>query len=202
MKYEIVEDFFIQEIREDEQGEFYDIETCDKIIEEKLEVKDISYKIREETLKTLNIPNVIDSRKKYSKGYMYNVLEYQHNLEGFSFNLGVIVWNKETKEISYKFIQKDYLDKLVSIMPKLSFIQEIIESNKKHIEEIIKEEDSISNLRRFIINYGINYPLTHNYRYRLGNSHLEFENEKEEFNIKKIIDKVYKSNISNHFKEN
>jgi len=130
--------------------------------------------------------------KQKSKIYSFNVIKQKHKLQGFVINLGVVVWNKETEEISYKFIDKDKMKDLLNLMPKMHFIEDIIES----VERNFKKCD-VSELRKYIVNYSMgSYPLTHSFEYEFCNSCGSYGDNTD---ISIVVDRLYNDFIGCHF---
>ena len=187
---------------------------------EKQNKKDVIYfnsfeEAQENRIKQLNdIDNTFDFKKiesvshgekffipeKKLKSYMYNVLKYQHRLRGFTFNIGIVMWNKETNEISYKFIEDKDLNKLIKIMPNLKFIKHLIKNVKHSLSKI----ENTLDLKLYIVDYKVGYGFEHGFQYNIGSSFLDYNDiDKKNRTIEDNLDNYYNEYIGTHFeKEN
>ena len=150
--------------------------------------------------KSVSYGKKISLPEKNLKSYMYNVLQYQHRLIGFTFNIGIVIWNKETNEISYKFIEKKYLNKLIKIMPNLKFINHLIENVKTSLSKI----ENTLDLKSYIVDYKVGYAFEHGFQYNIGSSFLDY-NDVDKINrtIEENLEIYYNDYIGIHFeKEN
>lgn len=173
----------------------YSYEEANKIISENLYKKDLSSKIKD--VEPLKIPIKLLNYKPHKtvKSYSFNILKYEPRLSGFTFNIAIIIWNKETNEYLIKFIKDEDINKLVSIMPKTNFIFEI----KKNFDYFFKEPKSIEEIKKMIISYfGKNYPLEYFFKYEYWHTWLQYDED----NIKKVGDDLYNSYIDYIFKSN
>ena len=190
-KYKICKERFIVRDRE---GTFT-LEEAESIVDKYLEEQDSSSGIK------FNEEIVMDETYKldatYSIAYNYNIIEYKHKLEGFTFNIGIIVWNKDTKEYRIKVMEDEHLKKILSVMPGLWFMGDLITILKE-----VKFED-IEDLRRYINdNFGNNsYPKTYYFKYPLSQMVLDHKNNKEDINIDDTIDRQYEWYIGCNFEE-
>lgn len=132
----------------------------------------------------------------FTKKYSYNVLAEKHAFEGFTINLGVIVWNKETGEISYRLMDDDKLDSLISVIPGMRFMKDIVELYKVRFEEM--KEEGVVKLRRLINRHSTGYPLSYNYVHSLAGFLIQ---RGEGRGIESVTNMVYDNYIGSHFRE-
>lgn len=152
-------------------------------------------------LKEIQIPSVLISKrnKKFSQTFSYNVLEYIHEGTGFTFNFCVILWNKETNQYGFKLIEKQHLDKLLTAMPKLDFLETL----KFNFLENLSRIKSINDIRNYVItSNGTNLPLSYKFKFSLRNTYVFYtENNEtsqmEDFNT--VLEEIYSSYIGKHF---
>ncbi len=151
-------------------------------------------------LKEIQIPSLFKNKqnKKFSQAFSYNVLEYTHEGTGFTFNFCIILWNKETNQYGFKFIDKEHLNKLLVAMPKLEFL-EVLKSN---FQEKLTRIHSIEDIRNFVLSVsGSGLPLSYRFKFTLKNVYMHYtetDNEAiEDFN--NVLESIYESYIGRHF---
>lgn len=172
---------------------FKEFQEAEKEMYIRLERKDKSSGL---SIKKEKIIHNIKLEETKSKLYNYNVLRFQNDLEGNIINLAVVIWNKETKEIEYKFINKEILNKVIELMPGFESSKKIIQIEKKRLKKY-KVLNDFDALRKHLFFYSKSYPLTHNYIFELG--HL-YRGHNDNIEIKKVLKRIYNSYIGNNYK--
>ena len=192
--------FLFEKYNKSNQNMIFDtIEDAEEELKQILEKEDKSSKAHSSLTVQQQENPMFNSLSRYSKSYMYNSLQFSNVFNGFSFTIGIIAWNKETNEISFKLIEESLVNKLFSIMPNLYFMKDVIDINKRHLE-IYKKQEDINSLKKYITSYGTNYPLTHGFKFKLGNLILDHQDSIEDFDINNTVDSLYDSYIANHFR--
>jgi hypothetical protein len=102
---------------------------------------------------------------KISTRYEYNVLQYKHNLTGFTFNIAIIIWNHELNEIGFKLIEEEQIDKLISIMPNIKFLKAL----EINLTQQLNKINNIIELEEFIIEYNNCNSYEHNFLFNFSN---------------------------------
>jgi len=202
--YVILNKFYIQQRLKEEfllqnpNDIFYeDKGSAEEQVKLNIEKADYSRDTCEKTPLKNNFKYLTDKRSAFSRGYSYNVLKFKPGLEGFEFNIGIIVWNKETNEIAFKFMEEKQQDLLISVMPNISFLKEVIRVNNM----LFSNFKTISFLREFIITFNNGYPLTYYFDNALC-SHIEsHKDNKDSFSIESVLNDIYHSKIGSHFIE-
>jgi hypothetical protein len=180
---------------QDETGDidFLSYEEAELKVENYLETQDRSGELK--NTKAFN-HGKLQIKERTTKTYSYNVLKQVVGLEGFSFNLFVIVWNKETNECVWKFIEEDKLKSLINLMPDTWFMEDIVENTERTVNRANKE--GIKAIRSMINKHSFGYPLTYNYIFDLCSTIRGFD-EQTDINI--VLESIYDRYIGRHFKE-
>lgn len=159
---------------------------CLKIVDDNLYKNDLSKDITEINYKFNNNNLIFNKLKKSVKVYSFNIIQYKPQFSDFTFNIGVVVWNKESKECCVKFIDDDFINSLSKIM-NVEFIKVI----KDHfLKNVFTLDLSILDIKKNIIHNSISH-LEYSFKFDNWNYWNQYEN----YDIRLALEDIYKSYI-------
>jgi hypothetical protein len=188
--YMIVNDFYMKKERGAFQHSnnldfFSNEEECLMKIEENIEEADVSSKIY---LKKGISEGKIQLADTYAQRFSYNILQYQPKFEGHIFNLGIVIWSKETGEVKYKFIKDKQLQKLVKVMPGLKHISYVLENFKK------QKTKNIHKTRHLILSTN-NHCNELFFKHKLLTRYTKHEKNMDNISIKEVCNNIYNDKV-------
>jgi len=184
--YMIVNDFYMKKeksiFQHTTSNEFFsNEEECLMKIEDNIDEIDNSSSIY---LKEAISVGKIKTKETYAQRFSYNVLQYQPRLEGSIFNIGIIIWNKETQEVKYKFIKDKQLKKMIKVMPGIADIEYALEIFKRE-----KKKNIFKARQTVLLTNKNNTELF--FKYKLLSPYIEHNKDKNNINIEKVCDKIF-----------